>query len=341
MHRTATEPCHVTRRRMTELAACWLLISTLTVSVFAQTDTVVTGVVADSSVVAPIAVWNRSYPDGDTLTFSLNGWTMSAETTRRRAPGRRVVASVALTPVNSRASDRIYVAGERRDELAFEVGTIEATFGRNDMLGERLTSDVRIVGLYEHVDGVDSSTSAFWSSPYIGLRTRQSWRHVTAEDLLLGTFEGSELIANAEVLAGRRTWSRARIEQRFSRRFGRFRAGESVVAFGGRSINTVNAFLVGGSWPIGDLRPLYGYRYAELRLDRGIGVNGDLHYVVKRSIEIGAHVSALRSRAIDVRGIALDVSGSWRGVGLRIGAARSDEDRVVVYGSILAAKFIR
>lgn len=312
----------------------------------AQTDTVAGGVVGDSSIAAPVVVWNRTGMYGDTFAAGVNGWTLFAERTTRVAPRRRIVASLTLTPLHSHNSDHLYVAGERRPDLDFDDSSIEVTFGRNDTPGERWTSDLRAVALYEHVRGTDPATRDFWSSPYAGLRTRQAFRHITSDDPLQLTFEGSEVAAEAEVFAGKHVWSHVRIDQRASRRFRRIRAGESVTVFHGRSINTVNAFLTGGSWPVSGVRPLYGYRYAELRLDRGAGINGDVQYALRDSLSVAAHGSFLRSRSLVARGVAADMAASWRGIGMRIGIARPfqrgrSENRFIIYGSLLASAFVR
>jgi len=316
------------------------LLFGLAVPLAGQTEAVVGGLIADSSIAAPVVSWNRVSAYGDTLSIAVNGWTMSAEMTRRLTPRRRRAASLSITPLRAHSSDQIYVDGERRPDLEFDDTSIELTFGSVDTLGERWTSDIRIVGLYERLEGSDAETRSFWSAPYVGVRTRQSYRHITAEDPLLLTFEGSEVRGDAELFVGQEAWLRLALAQRFHRRVGRVSAGESVVAFHGRSLNTVNAFLAGGSWPLADLQPLYGHRYAELRLDRGVAVNGDVHYVLRRNVTLAVHGSILRSRDIDARGVAVDVSGAWRGVGVRVGVGRGD-DRVVVYGSILAARFVR
>jgi len=306
---------------------------------FAQTQTVVAGVVADSSIAAPVVAWNRIAPQGDMLTLTLNGWTLGAERTHRIAPRARLATSLSLTPLHAHGSDRVYIAGERNRQLEFDDAAVEATFGRIDVIGERWTSDVRVVALYEHVTG--SPNDDFWSSPYAGLRTRQAYRRITAEDPLLMTFDGHEVSGEAEVFAGKHVWSRVRLHQRASVRRGRIRVGESAVAFYGSSINPVNAFLAGASWPAGDVHPLYGYRYAELRLDRGAGVTGDVSYAVRDSITVGAHASILRSHSIEARGIAADVSVAFKGIGMRLGVAKPREGDMVVYGSILVATFLR
>jgi hypothetical protein len=176
------------------------------------------------------------------------------------------------------------------------------------------------VALYDRIEGENTT--------YAGLRTRQAWRHITAEDPLLMTFEGSEIRATAEVLAG----ARVRVDQRLSRRWGRVRAGESVTAFYGHSLEPEHEFLIG----------MWGYEYAELRLDRGVAANVDASYAITPAFAIGAHAGALRSRDVDARGVALDMTASWKGIGIRFGVAQADGDRdLLFYGSILAARFLR
>src|SRR5688500_2055711 len=138
----------------------------------AQTDTIVAGVVGDSSVVAPVVSWNRVQANGDTLSLGITGWTISSEMKRRR-----MVISLAITPLNAYAGDRA--------EPEFDASSIEATFGRADPFGERWTSDIRVVALYDRIEGENAT--------YAGVRTRQTWRRITAEDPLLMTFEGSEV----------------------------------------------------------------------------------------------------------------------------------------------------
>jgi hypothetical protein len=288
-----------------------LFLLFLTLPASAQTDTVVAGLVGDSSVIAPVVSWNRVRANGETLSLSLQGWTISAEMKRRRA-----VASLAITPLNAYAGDRA--------EPEFDASSIEATFGRADVLGERWISDIRVVALHDSIEDANAD--------YAGLRTRQAWRRITAEDPLLMTFEGSEVAATAELFAGSDTWSRVRVDQRLSHRWGRLRAGESVTAFYGHALDPAHAFLIG----------MHGYRYAELRLDRGVSANVDVSYAITPTFAIGAHAGALRSRDLDARGVAFDMTASWKGIGFRFGAAQADGDRdVVLYGSILAARFIR
>ena len=296
-----------------------LLLCALALPAFAQTDTVVGGVLGDSSIVAPVVSWNRVWPRGNHFTLSMSGWTVSGEFKFRRA-----VTSLSITPINAYSGDRIYVDGERADDLEFDASSLEATFGRIDPIGKHWTSDVRLVALQDQFTRLNKT--------YAGLRTRQAWRRITAEDPLLRTFEGFEVAAMAEIFGGDETWARIRLDQRFSRRWGRVRLGESVFVLQGHELDVVHAFLVGG----------YGYRYAEFRIDRGVGADVDLGFAVTPAIELGAHAGAMRSGDLDTRGAAVDITALIKGIGLRLGVGKAqDRDEIVVYGSILGARFIR
>jgi hypothetical protein len=292
----------------------FLLLCLLAFPALAQ-DAVVAGVVGDSSIVAPVISWQH----GERLNVSLNGWTMAGELKLRRA-----VASLSITPVNAYAGDRIYVDGDRADGREFDASSIEATFGRIDKIGKRWISDIRIVALH---DSFDDRTNS-----YVGIRMRQAWRHITAEDPLLRTFEGLELSAATDLFAGDETWGRIRLDQRFSKRWGRLRAGESVFALHGHDLDFAHAFLLGG----------YGYRYAEFRVDRGVGADVDFGFAITPSIELGAHAGGMKARDLETRGVAVDVTALVRGIGVRLGIGKAeDRDEVVVYGSIVAARFVR
>jgi len=127
---------------------------------------------------------------------------------------------------------------------------------------------------------------------------------------------------------------------------GRFIAGERASVLTGRSLNRVSAFLAGGSWPAGDLRPLYGFRYAELRLDRAVTATGDLQFLLRDSLSVTGHVSALHANDLDAHGAAIDMTWSWRGIAFRAGVGvphadgRSNE-HPVFYASVLSATFVR
>lgn len=326
------------RRALLALLAC------LAPSVVVAQTIVTGGILADSSIVAPAVSWNRASSNGDLLSFSLSGWQLSTKVEKRTAPRRKLAFELAVTPLHAHSSDHIYILGERREELEYDNANAEISAGRIDELTSRWQSDIRAVLLYERVDDVDSATKEFWKRPFAGIRTRQSWRRVTAENPFRLTFDGTELVADAEYFAGTESWGRLSGEQSYGRRTGRMRFTERVTAFTGKSLNVVNRFLVGGSWPVAGIRPLYGFRYGEFRLQRGVTVNADVEYLLTETFSITAHASALRGDNARAFGTAVDVTTEWKGLAFRAGAGvphQSDreEQKPVIYFSVLGAAF--
>jgi len=316
---------------------CALLIAAVSSPLLAEIEGIAGGVVADSSIAAPVVSWYRISRNDDLFAFAINGWQLSSTYERRLDPRRKLAASIAVTPINAHSSNRIYDHGERRRDLDYRDSSAEMTFGRVDTRGERWISDIRGVILYERVDDVDARVRDRWQKPYAGVRARQAWRRVRADDPFMMIFDGMEIGGTVEVFAGQRAWSRIEVDERVNARRGRWRAGQSVIGFSGHNLDVVNAFLVGGSWPVAGVHPLYGYRYGEFRLARGIRGTMDFEFAVRPSTWIGVHGSAVRAPQTHAEGLALSVTHDWNGVGLRAGVAYGD--RVVFFASVLAASF--
>ncbi len=309
-----------------------------------QITTLGGGVIGDSSVAAPLVEWRRISAGGDMRRIAISGWQVSAQYEKALPLRKRFVASLALTPFNANSSDRIYEQGEERPELRYDNASFELTLGRQDLLSTRWISDIRGVVLHERVDEVDAATSDFWARPYAGVRARQSYRRVTAEHPFLMTMEGFELTAEEELFAGTQQWHRVSISQRSSTRLSRsLRVGQALNVFGGSSVNIVNAFLVGGSWPVEGVRPLYGYRYAEFRMRRGATAMAEVEVLVNGSSAAALRFSTARGDGVRASGVAVDVTREWRGVGVRAGAgiplSPSGRRSTVVYASLLTAIF--
>ena len=299
-----------------------------TTPALAQTDAISGGILGDTSIIAPVVRWQRIYGDR-VVSAGISGWELSASYATKSW-----IASASFTPLHSHSSNRIYVDGKRDRDLEYDNSTIEVNAGRIDRLSDRWSSDVRGVVLSERVPDDDR-----WDKPYAGIRVVQTYRDKRVEDPLLLRAEGFEASVQMEAFAGHRAWTRATVNEAFHRRAGAWNVGERASVFTGSALDIVNRFLIGGSWPVTGLNPLYGYRYAEFRIDRGATATVD----VERS-GVALHVSALAASGLRRQGVALDVARRWRGLGVRAGVAIPHQNgrhvsRVVLYGSVLGAFF--
>lgn len=330
------------RRRASDLCrgslAALAFVTMVTMPALAQTDVFAGGVLADNSIVAPVVRWQHELSPQSVVAASLNGWEISGSI-EKKSRRRSLVFGAAVTPLHAHSSNRIYHLGVRQRDLEYDNASWEVTAGRVDRMTERWTFDIRGVLLSEDVSGVSAITKDRWSRPYGGLRVTQTYRNVDAENPLLLTAEGFEASLHMESLAGRQQWSRGRAQETFHRRLGNWRIGESATVFIGSSLDVVNRFLVGGSWPVAGVNPLYGYRYGEFRIDRGVSAT-----IEAERRGIGLRWSALSATGARAQGVAIDLTRSWRGIGVRFGAgvpiqSNREGSRVLAYASVLAASF--
>ena len=117
-----------------------------------------------------------------------------------------------------------------------------------------------------------------------------------------------------------------------------------AAAFTGRSLNTVSAFVMGGSWDLAPPDLIVGYRYAEFRLESAATVSGALDLRVRGAWEVGVRGSYLKGKAIGEYGAAVQMMTVWRGAVFNAGVAapkaslaRGSSDRIVIFATLSAA----
>src|SRR5687768_14091701 len=126
------------------------------------TSLLVSSVFADSSVVAPVAWYRHTDPDGSGYRVGLSGWTIEGQWNKRRSPVHSLLLAAELTPMNAHNSNRAYEDGERREDLDYEHASYRVGGGVGFHLGDNTRLDVLMVGLYESVDGLSAKDMRRW-----------------------------------------------------------------------------------------------------------------------------------------------------------------------------------
>ena len=119
-----------------------------------------------------------------------------------------------------------------------------------------------------------------------------------------------------------------------------------AAAFTGQSLNTVSAFLLGGSWDLAIPDLLAGYRYAEFRVERAGTLRGGADFRLHGAWELGVRGTYLKTSGLDRRGAAVQVMTLWKGTVIDAGVAVPDTSggrhgHVVVFATITAALIAR
>ena len=202
----------------------------------------------------------------------------------------------------------------------------------------------RVLLMYSPVKDLEPDLVDYWKRPFAGVEITQSYVHVTSDELFGARWEGVKGGGTVQFLTGSNTWSRLQTHLGVGKRVGRLMLSGRGAAFTGHSLNTVSAFLIGGSWDLASPELMVGYRYAEFRLDRAATLSGALDLRVRGAWEVGVRGSYLKGKAIDEYGAAVQMAAVWRGAVFNAGVAvpkasiaRQGKDRIVIFATLSAA----
>jgi hypothetical protein len=293
---------------------------------------------------APVLDLRNTAANGNAWSLGINGWTLAAGIERPVERGRRLFASIALTPYDAHSSRRMYRDGARARDLEYDSAAYSMRGGLRIRAGERITTEVSAV-LGREVIGDDAPAALreHWRSPYAGVVWSQRYRRVSAEDPFAARIHGIELAALGELYAGNRVWSRLTLSETAGRPIGPIHLRQSATLFAGSGLDRVSAFSVGGSWDVLGASAVYGSRYAEYRPSRGVVLNGGADYAIGRMWEAGVRISAFRAPSVTRYGAALQTTLHAGGMRITAGAAvpfgGDGEKHAVVYAMLSAARF--
>ena len=298
-------------------------------------------VLYESGLAAPAIELRSVAADSSLWRGSINGWSLSLGRERLLDHDRRLILDVTATPYDAHSSKRIYRDGVRRRDLEFDDAALTARAALRFRESEHASIEPGVV-IGKEIVGNDAPMSLrdSWRSPYAGISVTQRIRFITAEDPFTNRIDGIDVSATGEAYHGNRTWTRAMLTENAGRSFGRIHLRQSLAAYRGSSLDTVSAFLIGGSWDLLGSSAVYGSRYAEFRVNRGINANAGADFAITRSLEIGLRVSAFRSGSLHTTGTMLQATQHLGGYRLTAGVGRS-QHRTTVMATIGGAVFLR
>ena len=322
------------------IAGLLLLLADVTNAAGGET-LVVAGVFADSSVAAPY-LQLRTDRGRDEYKLGISGWTVEGSFVRELDRNRALLVSADATPLNAHSSEYIYIDGDRAKDLEYENASYRLRGGLRFAHGQRSHTDVQLAALVEQLgEEVDPDLAAFWDDPHAGLDIAYAYSHRTNESPLVSAWDGLELGLRGEVYSGQETWSRIQATEAAAKTRGRLHFRQSVSLMAGDSLNTVNRFLPGGSWDALGASALYGFRYAEYRVDRALIASGGIDYLLPRNWRVGLRASCMRSNVENRCGHALNASTTWKTVGVNIGAGFAPDRDPILYAAVVAPLYRR
>jgi hypothetical protein len=323
-----------------------IAIAVVAIAVPARADTRLwlAGVNYESTqLVVPVIAVRSTDDRGHEWNAWLTGWTLGGDWSVTRTPRRRWRVEVNVTPVNAHSSNYIYVDGRRDPAAAFRAASIDGAGGIDIAHTRRWTGRYRALLLYERVRDLPADVARSWRRPFAGAETLHSFARVRSETRLGSRVEGVKLEGAAQIYTGTRTWSRLRGGAAAGRRAGPLFLSGRAAAFRGQSLDTVSAFLIGGSWDLSVPNLLTGYRYGEFRVERAgtLGAGADVR--IHGAWEVGVRGAYLNAPGLSRRGAAVQLMTIWRGAVVDAGVAwpgaaeNGGHGRPVVFATITAA----
>ncbi|HJQ36244.1 MAG TPA: hypothetical protein VKB93_03805 [Thermoanaerobaculia bacterium] len=302
----------------------------------------VSGVFADSSIVGPAVRFSTKDSKGGEWLLTLLGSSLDAQFVKHRSARRAWIVSADSTPVNAHLSNRIYVEGERAHELEYEAASHRLRAGMRFTPNDSSTTDIQFVGLLEEITDIEDATVRnFWEGPFYGIDASHTYKKFSSESPLVAAFTGFLVNVRAELFGGPETWSRLTVSQRSGVQVGTIHLRQSVLVMGSRNLNVVSRSLVGGSWDVLGENALYGHRYGEYRVARGVVANAGADYGLPRNWRAGIRASYLNSDIADEYGSAVNVSKIWRTFGVNFGVGFAESRDPVVYFALVAPLYAR
>jgi len=279
-------------------------------------------------------------------TVGLTGWTLGADWRVAATPRWRRHLFARFTPFNAHSSDYIYVGGRRSTAAQARATSVELGAGAEVRHARGWTGGYRVVATYDSIRELRAPAVAdFWTTPFVGVEVTQEYERVTSDDTLGARWNGIKVDGSARLLTGAHTWSRAGARLRGGRRLKRIFVTGELAAFGGHRLNTVSAWLVGGSWDLPAPNLLPGFRYAEFRRTWGTVLGGGMDLRLRGATNVGVRTGYLAAGGPNRYGTAVQLSSVWQGVVINGGVAfpgREEGARrgpAVVFATATAAVF--
>ena len=290
---------------------------------------------------APVLLYHASSESGNTMTLGVLGWTLSGEWTAAYGPSMTATIGAEITPLNAHSSNVFYQDGHVDKGPEYRNRTILVRSGVTFRHSDRWTSKLNLVGLYESVSGLDPSLSSFWKHPYVGIEFIGNYNDVRSDDVFRHRWDGVKLSAHIEMMFGSSRWWRADLRIGAGKKIGPLFLRGSGSYLLGNSLNTVSRFLVGGSWDLAGIRPLYGHYYGEYRFDRCVLIGTGIDIRIFGDWEIGARGGYARGSRMATSGEAIRAATTWNGIGYNIGLGfrNSDFRTPIAFAGVTVALF--
>jgi len=219
-----------------------------------------------------------------------------------------------LSPLNANASIYRYKSGERVDSLNYENSSYKTKLILKKKYRKKLTNQFSLILQKENIKGLENYILKFWDKPHLGLSFLGSYRDVGYEDFFNNQWDGKKIESSFEIFPGEFLWKRGYLSAGLGTKFKKYHSTVSAKYFFSENLNTVNEFIVGGTWELELLDFLPGSHYGEYRIDNGLLINGRFDKILSESLIFGYRVGILNFNKVTETGHGIKLVKIHQGI---------------------------
>ena len=246
-----------------------------------------------------------------------------------------------LSPLNANASIYRYKNGKRDETLNYENSSYTTKLFVKNKYSKNLINQFSLNYKKENIKGLESNISNFWNKPHLGLSFQSTYRDVGYEDFFNNQWDGKKIESSYDIFPGEFSWRRGYVSAGLGKKFKKYHSTISAKYFFSENLNTVNQFILGGTWELELLDFFPGSHYGEYRINNGLLINGRFDKILSNSLSIGYRLGTLTLGNTDFIGHGIKIGKIYQGIIFNLSSSISNNaisnrnlEKVIISGGI-------
>ena len=246
-----------------------------------------------------------------------------------------------ISPINANASIYRYKNGKRDETLNYENSSYATKLIIKNKYRKNLTNQINLTFKRENIKGLESNIMNFWDQPHLGLSLQSTYRDVGYEDFFNNQWDGKKIESSFEIFPGEFLWLKGYLSAGLGKKLKKYHSTISAKYFFSENLNTVNQFIIGGTWELELLDFLPGSHYGEYRINNGLLINGRFDKMLSNSLSIGYRLGTLTLENTDFIGHGIKIGKIYQGIIFNISSSISNDalsnrnlEKVIISGGI-------
>ena len=246
-----------------------------------------------------------------------------------------------ISPINANASIYRYRNGKRDETLNYENSSYITKLFVKNKYSKNLINQFSLNYKKENIKGLESNVSNFWNKPHLGLSFQSTYRDVGYEDFFNNQWDGKKMESSFEIFPGEFSWWRGYVLAGLGKKFKNYHSTISAKYFFSENLNTVNQFILGGTWELELLDFFPGSYYGEYRINNGLLINGRFDKILSNSYILGYRIGILNLNNTSFMGHGIKIVKNYQGIILNLSSSisgnallNSEWEKVIISGGI-------